>query len=59
LNHLTAEDAAAAPDVALGEFLVDSVLANILFDTGAQFLYLSTKFVKKGRYQLSLDQGLS
>jgi uncharacterized MnhB-related membrane protein len=35
LNHLTAEDAASAPDVALGEFLVDSVLATVLFDTGA------------------------
>jgi hypothetical protein len=47
LNHLTAEDAATAPDVALGEFLVDSVLATILFNTGAQFSYISTKFVKK------------
>jgi hypothetical protein len=47
LNHLTAEDAAAAPDVALGEFLVDSVLATVLFDTGAQFSYISTKFVKE------------
>jgi hypothetical protein len=47
LNHLTAEDAAAAPDVALGEFLVDTVLATVLFDTGAQFLYISTKFFKE------------
>jgi hypothetical protein len=47
LNHLTAEDAANAPDVALGEFLVDSVLATVLFDTGAQFSYISTKFVKE------------
>jgi hypothetical protein len=47
LNHLTAEDAAAAPNVALGEFLVDSVLATVLFDTGAQFSYISTKFVKE------------
>jgi hypothetical protein len=47
LNHLTAEDAAAATDVALGEFLVDSVLATVLFDTGAQFSYISTKFVKE------------
>jgi hypothetical protein len=47
LNHLTAEEAAAAPDVALSEFLVDSVLATVLFDTGAQFSYISTKFVKE------------
>jgi hypothetical protein len=46
LNHLTTEEVAAAPDVALGEFLVDSVLATVLFDTGAQFSYISTKFVK-------------
>jgi hypothetical protein len=47
LNHLTAEDTAAAPDIALGEFLVDSVLATVLFDTGAQFSYVSTEFVKE------------
>jgi hypothetical protein len=47
LNHLTAEEAAVAPDVALGQFLVDSVLATIMIDTGAQFLYISTKFVKE------------
>jgi hypothetical protein len=47
LNHLTADDAAAAPDIALGEFLVDSSLATILFDTGAQFSYIFTKFVKE------------
>jgi hypothetical protein len=47
VNHLTAEEAAAAPDVALGEFLVDSVLAIVLFDTGAQFSYISAKFIKE------------
>jgi hypothetical protein len=47
LNHLTTEDAAAARDIALGVFLVDSVLATVLFDTGAQFSYISTKFVKE------------
>jgi hypothetical protein len=47
LNHLTTEEAVAAPDVALGEFLVDSVLATVLFDTGADFSYISTKFVKE------------
>jgi hypothetical protein len=47
LNHLTSEDAAVAPDIALGEFLVDSVLATVWFDTGAQFSYISTRFVKE------------
>jgi hypothetical protein len=46
LNHLTAE-AAEALDGALGEFLVYSVLATVFFDTGAQFSYMSTKFVKE------------
>jgi hypothetical protein len=45
LNHLTAEEVAAAPDVTFGEFLVDSVLATVLFDTRAQFSYISTKFI--------------
>jgi hypothetical protein len=47
LNHLTSKEAVAAPDVALGEFLVDLVLATVLFETEAQFLYISTKFVKE------------
>jgi hypothetical protein len=47
LNHLITEEAAATPDVALSEFLVDSVFATVLFDTGAQFLYISAKFVKE------------
>jgi hypothetical protein len=47
LNHLTAEEAVATPDVALGEFLVDSGLATVLFDTGVQFSYISTKFVRE------------
>jgi hypothetical protein len=47
LNHLTAEEAAAAPDVALGEFLVDSILATVWSIPGAQFSYISTKFIKR------------
>jgi hypothetical protein len=47
LNHLTAEEAVIAPDVTLGEFLIDSVLATVLFDIEAQFSYISTKFVKE------------
>ncbi|CAN6362592.1 unnamed protein product [Urochloa humidicola] len=47
LNHLTAEDAATAPDVALGEYLVDSAKATVLFDTGASCSYISSDFVKQ------------
>jgi hypothetical protein len=35
LNHVTAEEAAEAPDVVLGTFLVNSVPAKVLFDSGA------------------------
>jgi hypothetical protein len=58
LNHLTVEDAAAAPDVALGEFLVDSVLATVLFDSSLNFLIFLPSLLRKGCYQLNLDQGL-
>jgi hypothetical protein len=47
LNHLTTEEAAIAPYVSLGKCLVDPVMATILFDNGAQFSYISTKFVKE------------
>jgi hypothetical protein len=35
LNHLTEEEAAHAPDVMIGEFLVCGTIALVLFDTGA------------------------
>ena len=44
LNNLTAEDALEAPDVVTGEFLVNSSLATVLFDSGATSSYVSSKF---------------
>jgi hypothetical protein len=35
VNHVTAEEAQGVKDVVLGTFLINSVLATILFDSGA------------------------
>jgi hypothetical protein len=44
LNHMTAEDAQDAPDVVYGMFLVQRVIASVLFDSGSTCSYISTKF---------------
>jgi hypothetical protein len=41
---MTAEDAQEASDVVYGMFLVQGVIASILFDSGATCSYISTKF---------------
>jgi hypothetical protein len=48
LNHVTAEEAAEAPDVVLGTFLVNSVPAKVLFDSGALHSFVTERFVAKG-----------
>ena len=35
VNHIHAQEAQAAPGVVLGEFLVELILASVLFDSGA------------------------
>jgi hypothetical protein len=47
LNHLTEEEAADAPDVVIGEFLVCGTSALVLFDTGATGSYITSRFVNK------------
>jgi hypothetical protein len=47
LNHLTEEEAADAPDVVIGEFLVCGTIALVLFDTGATGSYITSRFVNK------------
>ncbi|WVZ51939.1 hypothetical protein U9M48_003036 [Paspalum notatum var. saurae] len=44
LNHVTAEDTTNAPDVVLGEFLVNETNALVLFDSRATSSYVSSKF---------------
>jgi hypothetical protein len=45
---VTAEEAAEAPDVVLGMFLVNSVPAKVLFDSGASHSFVTERFVSKG-----------
>jgi hypothetical protein len=46
VNHVYAEEAEDAPGVVLGEFLVQSFLVNILFDSGAFHPFISSHFVE-------------
>ena len=48
VNHVTAEEAQAAPDVVLGTFLVNSVPASVLFDSGASHSFVSESFAAVG-----------
>jgi hypothetical protein len=48
LNHVTAEEAAEAPDVVLGTFLINSVPAKVLFDSGASHSVVTERFVAAG-----------
>nr|AAX96226.1 retrotransposon protein, putative, Ty3-gypsy sub-class [Oryza sativa Japonica Group]ABA92682.1 retrotransposon protein, putative, Ty3-gypsy subclass [Oryza sativa Japonica Group] len=45
VNHASAEEAQAAPEVVLGTFPVNSIPATVLFDSGATHLFISKKFV--------------
>jgi len=45
VNHIDAQEAQEAPDVVLGEFLVNSTLATFLFDSGASHSFVASRFV--------------
>ena len=45
LNNLNAEDASEAPDVVIGEFVVNNSNAMVLFDSRATSSYVSSAFV--------------
>jgi hypothetical protein len=49
VNHINAQEAQEAQGVVLSEFLVRSVLATILFDSGASHSFISSSFVEKHR----------
>jgi hypothetical protein len=53
LNHVNAAEAEEAPDVVLGTFLVNSMPAKILFDSGASHSFVTENFVDKGRLKPS------
>ena len=45
VNHINAQEAQGAQGVVLGEYLVSSALATILFDSGASYSFISSIFV--------------
>jgi hypothetical protein len=49
MNHVSAEEAAEAPDIVLGTFLVNSTPARVLFDSGASHSFVTENFVTKGK----------
>jgi hypothetical protein len=54
LNHVTAEEAIEALDVVLGMFLVNSIPARVLFDSGASHSFITEHFVKKGKLESTM-----
>nr|AAM93447.1 putative polyprotein [Oryza sativa Japonica Group]ABB46993.1 retrotransposon protein, putative, Ty3-gypsy subclass [Oryza sativa Japonica Group] len=54
VNHVTAEDVLTTPDVIVGTFLVHSIPATILFDSGASHSFISVPFV--GKNQLGVER---
>src|SRR5438128_3345647 len=52
VNHIDAEEAQAANDIVLGEFLVNSVLATVLFDSGASHSFIFAKFLAKHGFHM-------
>jgi hypothetical protein len=54
LNHVTAEEAAEAPDVVLGMFLINSIPARVLFDSGASHSFMTENFVTKGKLESTM-----
>jgi hypothetical protein len=47
VNHIHAQDAQTASGVVLVEFLVNSVLATVLFDSGASHSFITSSFAER------------
>lgn len=47
VNHINAEEVQAVSDVVYGEFLINSISATMLFDSGASHSFISTCFAHK------------
>ena len=54
VNHINAQEAQGAQGVVLGEFLVSSTLATVLFDSGASHSFISSSFVDKHKIPIVL-----
>ena len=50
VNHINTQEAQGAQGVVLGEYLVSSALATILFDSGASHSFISSSFMDKRYY---------
>ena len=54
MNHVNAEEVQAAPDVMYGEFLVNSTIATVLFDSGASHSFVFACFVLRNSLRIVL-----
>jgi hypothetical protein len=54
VNHVSMEDAHAAPDVIIGMILVNDNNAIMLFDSGASNSFIAASFVQKYNMTLSM-----
>ena len=53
VNHVAVEEAQTSPDVVLGTFLVNSVPAAVLFDSGASHSFISRSFVARHQFKVA------
>jgi hypothetical protein len=53
-NHVSVEDALAAPDVIIGMILVNDNNAIVLFDSGASHSFIAANFMQKHNLALSM-----
>jgi hypothetical protein len=54
VNHVDAEATQENPKVVLGMFLVNSVPASVLFDSGASLSFITSQFVAQHNIPISL-----
>jgi hypothetical protein len=54
VNHMSVETAQENPQVVLGMFLVNSIPASVLFDSGASHSFISAQFVAKHSVPMQL-----
>jgi hypothetical protein len=54
VNHVDAEAAQENPKVVLGMFLVNSVPASVLFDSGASHSFITSQFVAQHNIPISI-----
>jgi hypothetical protein len=56
VNHVTTEEAQQAQDVVLGMFLASSHPAIVLFDSGASYSFISSRFVAKHHLPITIPK---